>query len=196
MCLYFEGVPRRVPNSRGAMSGGETLPDPSWFPPQVRPLCTVLSWPTTPRCRGAQEKGPALPRSDSAVLSCYCRWGRTAAARYTPPRDPQVPHDSLGSPHRPLSHLKVPVCWADLSSWPLGYLGGIEEGGKTPTTPVCPPKTPASPCRVPMGCTHLCSHALGSLGVSLGRLRRLEGGGTACGAAPEHCVAPRTPKAA
>lgn len=39
--LYFEGVPRRVPNSMGDLFGGGALPDPSWFPPRPDPsaLC-------------------------------------------------------------------------------------------------------------------------------------------------------------
>lgn len=157
VCLYFEGVPKRVPNSRGVCLGkGPFLT--RLCSPQARPLCTVPCWPTTPPFRegtaprGALHGAPPLPKTDSAVWSCSCRWGQTAAARYRPPKDPpgtprlsRCPSDPLGLPHRPLcpskSHPKAPVCWADLSSWPLGYLGRVGEGCETPQH-LCAPQKP------------------------------------------------------
>lgn len=168
---------------------------PIGSPPGQTPLhCAVLAHNAslqggyTPV--GGSGVGSPTPQDRLRCVELLLQMGADSSSQVQTPQGPpgtprlsRCPSDPLGSSPRPLcpskttvSHLRVPVGWVDLRSWPLGsvgVLGRAGEGGGTPTTPGCPPKTPVSPFRVPMGWVDLSSQALGSLGVPLGRLRRL-----------------------
>lgn len=67
MCLYFEGVPRKVPNSRGALFGGGALPDPSWLPPRPDPAALCCPGPQRLAAGGLRRR---VPHSPGAIPLC------------------------------------------------------------------------------------------------------------------------------